>query len=119
MVAQGWAGTVPARYLCAMAFWILFAFLLGLGVGAVATWWVLGAPSVPAPPAAPARPEPETVDEAPDSMSLTAQRLLTDLEKKYEGAVAVGDEEAPTPKRARAKRAPRSRPAAGEPGKPG
>ncbi len=89
-----------------MAFWIVFAFLLGLGIGAVATWWVLGAPAVPAPPAVPAVPDVEPVDEAPDSMSLTAQRLLTDLERKYEGAVATGDEEAPRPKRPRAKRMP-------------
>jgi hypothetical protein len=91
-----------------VAFWIVFAFVLGVGVGAVAIWWLLGGPPVPAPTAAPARPTLEPADEAPDSMSLTAQRLLTDLERKYEGAVATGDEEAADkPKRPRAKRAPR------------
>jgi hypothetical protein len=91
-----------------VAFWIVFAFLLGLAGGAAATWWLLGGPPVPAPNAAPGRPTLEPADEAPDSMSLTAQRLLTDLERKYEGAVASGDEEtADKPKRPRAKRAPR------------
>lgn len=91
-----------------VAFWIVFAFLLGLAIGATATWWVLGGPPVPAPTAAPVRPDLEPADEAPDSMSLTAQRLLNDLERKYEGAVATGDEEgSDKPKRPRAKRAPR------------
>jgi hypothetical protein len=92
-----------------VAFWIVFAFLLGLALGAAATWWLLGGPPVPAPTPAPARPPLEPGEEVPDSMSLTAQRLLTDLEKKYQGAVANGDEEeAAKPKRARAKRAPRA-----------
>jgi hypothetical protein len=91
-----------------MAFWIVFAFLLGLGVGALAIWWLLGGPPLPSPSTAPARPGLEPADEVPDSMSLTAQRLLTDLERKYEGTVATGDEEAADkPKRPRAKRAPR------------
>jgi hypothetical protein len=95
-----------------VAFWFVFTFLLGLGIGAVGTWWILGGPPVPAPTPAPAHPTLEPADEAPeeapDSMSLTAQRLLTDLERKYEGTVATGDEEAADkPKRPRAKRAPR------------
>ena len=91
-----------------MAFWIVFAFLLGLGVGALAIWWLLGGPPLPSPSTAPARPGLEPADEVPDSMSLTAQRLLTDLERKYEGAVATGDEEGSAkPKRPQAKRAPR------------
>jgi hypothetical protein len=95
-------------YLVAMAFWIVFAFLLGLGVGALAIWWLLGGPPLPAPSTTPGRPPLEAADEVPDSMSLTAQRLLTDLERKYEGAVATGDEEgAAKLKRPRAKRAPR------------
>jgi hypothetical protein len=106
----------PARYLVAVAFWIVFAFLLGLGVGAAATWWLLGAPPVPAPSAVPIRPTMEAGDAAPDSMSLTAQRLLTDLERKYQGAVATGDEEDVKPKRPRAKRA--RRPARKEPADP-
>ena len=72
-------------------------------------------PPVPAPTTTPARPPLEPADEAPDSMSLTAQRLLTDLERKYEGTVATGEEEAADkPKRPRAKRAarvPREKPA--------
>ena len=100
-----------------VAFWIVFAFLLGLAIGAAATWWLLGGPPVPAPTAAPVRPTLEPPDEAPDSMSLTAQRLLTDLERKYEGTVATGDEEAADkPKRPRAKRA--ARPARGKPADP-
>ena len=91
-----------------MAFWIVFAFLLGLAVGAGGAWWVLGGPPVPAPPAPPARPTLEPAEEVPDSMSLTAKRLVTDLERKYEGAVAGDDEDAAKPKRPRAKRAPRS-----------
>jgi hypothetical protein len=98
------------RYLVTVAFWIVFAFLLGLAVGAAATWWLLGGPPVPTPPTAATRPSLEAGDEVPDSMSLTAQRLLTDLEKKYEGAVASGDEEADKPKRSRAKRARRPAP---------
>ena len=91
-----------------VVFWIGFAFLLGLAFGAAATWWLLGGPPVPAPTSAPVRPTLEPADEAPDTMSLTAQRLLTDLERKYEGAVATGDEEASDkPRRPRAKRAPR------------
>jgi hypothetical protein len=91
-----------------MAFWIVFAFLLGLALGALAIWWLLGGPPLPAPTTTPARPGLEPADEVPDSMSLTAQRLLTDLERKYEGAVATGDEEgAAKPKRPRAKRSPR------------
>jgi hypothetical protein len=93
-----------------MAFWFVFTFLLGLGVGAGATWWILGAPPVPAPPPAPTRPPLEPDDDVPDSMSLTAKRLVSDLERKYEGAVADGDEEAAKPKRPRARRAPRSSP---------
>ena len=118
MVAQG-PGRAPvrssARYLVTVAFWIVFTFLLGLGIGAAATWWILGGPPVPAPTTTPARPPLEPADEAPDSMSLTAQRLLTDLERKYEGTVATGEEEAADkPKRPRAKRAtrvPREKPA--------
>lgn len=91
-----------------MAFWVVFAFLLGLAVGGGATWWLLGGPPVPSPPATHSRPELEPADEVPDSMSLTAQRLLSDLERKYEGAVATGDEDAAKPKRPRAKRAPRT-----------
>jgi hypothetical protein len=91
-----------------VAFWFVFTFLLGLGIGAAATWWILGGPPVPTPTAAPVSHQLEPADEAPDSMSLTAQRLLTDLERKYEGTVATGDEEAvDKPKRPRAKRAPR------------
>jgi len=115
MVAQGplAAPARPsARYLVTVAFWFVFTFLLGLGIGAVGTWWILGGPPVPAPTTTPAHPAVESADEAPDeapdSMSLTAQRLLTDLERKYEGTVATGDEDAADkPKRARAKRAPR------------
>jgi len=92
-----------------VAFWLVFTFFLGLAIGAVATWWLLGGPPVPAPEQAPSRPSVEIDEEVPDSMSLTAQRLLTDLEKKYQGAVATGDEEdAAQPKRGRAKRAPRT-----------
>jgi hypothetical protein len=99
-----------------MAFWIVFTFLLGLGVGAGATWWILGGPPVPAPAAASAPPGLAPADEAPDSMSLTAQRLLTDLERKYEGTLAAGDEEAAKPRRPRPKRA--RRPAVEEPTDP-
>jgi hypothetical protein len=90
-----------------MAFWIVFAFLLGLAVGAGGTWWLLGGPPVPAPPA-PVRPilEPadEVPEEVPDSMSLTAKRLVSDLERKYEGAVAGDDVDTVKPKQARPKR---------------
>lgn len=92
--------------------WIVFAFLLGLVIGAGGAWWLLGGPPVLAPQAPSAAPSPRTVlepeEEAPDSMSLTAKRLVTDLERKYEGAVAGDDEEAAKPKRPRAKRAPRA-----------
>jgi hypothetical protein len=90
-----------------MAFWILFAFLLGLAVGAGTTWWLFGGPPIPSSAATPSRLPVEEADEVPDSMSLTAKRLVSDLERKYEGAVAGGDEEVARPKRQRAKRAPR------------
>ena len=92
-----------------MAFWIVFAFLLGLAVGAGVTWWLFGGPTIPSSTATTSRPtrEPET---APDSMSLTAKRLVSDLERKYEGAVAGDEEGAARPKRPRAKRAPRRTP---------
>ena len=93
----------------------MFAFLLGLAAGAGATWWLLGGPTVPSPQAAPTRPTLVPAEEVPDSMSLTAQRLLSDLERKYEGAVA-DDEGAAKPKRPRAKR-PR-RPARDDPADP-
>jgi hypothetical protein len=98
-----------------MAFWIVFAFLLGLAVGAGATWWLLGGPPVPSPSAAPPRPTLEPAEEVSDSMSLTAKRLVSDLERKYEGAVAGDDEDAAKPKRPRAKPA---RPARKEPADP-
>jgi hypothetical protein len=91
-----------------MAFWIVFAFLLGLVAGAGGAWWLLGGPPVPAPPSPTARPTLVPDEEVPDSMSLTAKRLVIDLERKYEGTVAGDDEEAAKPKRPRAKRAPRS-----------
>jgi hypothetical protein len=90
-----------------MAFWIVFAFLLGLAAGAGVTWWLFGGPTIPSPTAAPTRPTVEPADEVPDSMSLTAKRLVSDLERKYEGAIAGDDEDAAKPKRPRAKRAPR------------
>ena len=91
-----------------MAFWIVFVFLLGLAIGAGVTWWLFGGPPVPSATPAPSRPAIEPAEDVPDSMSLTAQRLLTDLERKYEGAVATGDEEGSAkPKRPQAKRAPR------------
>lgn len=90
-----------------MAFWILLAFLLGLAVGAGTTWWLFGGPSIPSSGVGPSRPTVEKAEEVPDSMSLTAKRLVSDLERKYEGAVAGGDEEVVKPKRPRAKRSPR------------
>ena len=74
-----------------MAFWILFAFLLGLAVGVGTTWWLFGGPPIPSSAATPSRLPVEEADEVPDSMSLTAKRLVSDLERKYEGAVAGGD----------------------------
>jgi hypothetical protein len=91
-----------------MAFWIVFAFLVGIAVGAGTTWWLFGGPTIPSPQVAPSRPTMEPVEEVPDSMSLTAKRLVSDLERKYEGAVAGDDDEAAKPKRPRAKRAPRT-----------
>jgi hypothetical protein len=97
-----------------MAFWIVFAFLLGLAIGAGVTWWLFGGPTIPSSPTARSHPTEELAEEAPDSMSLTAKRLVSDLERKYEGAVAGVDEVATKPKRPRAKRTrrpPREEPA--------
>jgi hypothetical protein len=99
-----------------VAFWIVFAFLLGLAAGAGATWWLLGRPPVRSPQAGPLPPSLELAEEVADSMSLTAQRLLRDLERKYEGAVADDDEGAAKPRRPPAKR-PR-RPARDDPADP-
>jgi hypothetical protein len=103
-----------------MAFWIVFAFLLGLVVGAGGAWWLLGGPPLPAPPASSERltlePAGEVTEEVPDSMSLTAKRLVTDLERKYEGAVAGDDKDVAKPKRPRPKRA--RRPTAKDPADP-
>ncbi len=99
-----------------MAFWIVFVFLLGLAIGAGVTWWLFGGPPVPSATPAPSRPAIEPAEDVPDSMSLTAKRLVSDLERKYEGAVAGDDEDAAKPKRARAKRA--GRPGREEPADP-
>jgi hypothetical protein len=99
-----------------VAFWIVFVFLLGLAIGAGVTWWLFGGPPLPSPSSAPSRPAMEPDEDVPDSMSLTAKRLVSDLERKYEGAVAVGDEDAAKPKRARAKRT--RRPGREEPADP-
>jgi hypothetical protein len=87
-----------------MAFWIVFAFVLGLAVGAGVTWWLFGGPTIPSSPSSPSRPTMEPAEEISDSMSLTAKRLVSDLERKYEGAVAGPDEDAARPKKPRAKR---------------
>jgi hypothetical protein len=97
-----------------VAFWIVFAFLLGLAAGPGATWWLLGRPPVRSPQ--PARPTLGPAEEVPDNMSHTAQRLLNELERKYQGAVADDHEGAAKPKGSRAKRL--RRPARKDPADP-
>jgi hypothetical protein len=91
-----------------------WAFLLGLIAGGAGMWALLAwlgrqpeavsqpAPRVPRPPRA--APALGVGEEAPDSMSQNAQRLVTDLERKFEGVVKAEPEKAPAPRRRRARR---------------
>ena len=96
-----------------MAFWFAVVFLLGLLAGSASTWWLLdGRVIAPTPTPTPLpQPGPEPEEEVPDSMSLTAKRLVSDLEKKYEGVTsAAGDDAEAKPKRPRAPRKQRPAP---------
>jgi hypothetical protein len=96
-----------------VAFWFAVVFLLGLLAGSASTWWLLDG-RVIAPTAAPLpHPSPTVEEDVPDSMSLTAQRLVSDLEKKYEGVTSAADDAEAKPKRPRAPR--KRRPAPEEP----
>jgi hypothetical protein len=92
-----------------VAFWFAVVFLLGLLAGSASTWWLLDgrviAPTLPPTPLPHPVVEPE--EDVPDNMSLTAKRLVTDLERKYEGMTSAADDGEPKPKRPRA---PRKRP---------
>jgi hypothetical protein len=91
-----------------------WAFLLGLIAGAAGMWAVLAwlgqrpetaSPPVPsAPHSSRAVPAFGIGEEAPDSMSQTAQRLVTDLERKFEGVVSAEPEKAPAPRRRRTRK---------------
>ncbi len=93
-----------------MAGWIVLAFAVGLAVGAAGSWYLFRSRPAAPPPAA-RRPDLPPGQGAPDdSMSLTAQRLVSDLERKYEGVTAAGAEEPETPRRKSGPRTTRRRP---------
>ena len=85
-----------------MAFWFAVVFLLGILAGSASTWWLLDGRVITPPP--PPHPILEPEEEVPDNMSLTAKRLVTDLEKKYEGVTIAADDAETKPKRPRAPR---------------
>jgi hypothetical protein len=94
-----------------MAAWILLAFVLGLAIGAAGSWHLIRSRPAGAPPPAVRRPElPQGARAPDDSMSLTAQRLVSDLERKYEGVTAAGAEEPKAPRRKSGPRTTRRRP---------
>ena len=94
-----------------MAAWIVLAFLLGLACGAAGSWYLLRRQPVNAAPAVARSSELAPRAAAPDdSMSLTAQRLLSDLERKYEGVTTAGPGEPDAPRRKSAPRTTRPRP---------
>ena len=92
-----------------MAAWIVLAFILGLACGvAGSSYLTRRLPNAAHRPAA-RRTDPATGEVAPDdSMSLTAQRLLSDLERKYEGVTTAGEPD--VPRRKGAPRPTRRRP---------
>ncbi len=94
-----------------MAGWIVLAFVLGLAAGAAGSWYLIRSRPAGAPPPAVRRPDLPPGEGAPvDSMSLTAQRLVSDLERKYEGVTAAGAGELEAPRRKSGPRATRRRP---------
>ena len=88
-----------------MLSWVLLAFMVGAAAGGAGVWlWFSRRPASTVQPVAPltldrAGPEVEL-----DGMSLTAQRLLTDLERK---GVRSAPDELATPKQARVRRGER------------
>jgi hypothetical protein len=93
-----------------VAFWLGLFFILGLLAGSAATWWLLDGRVVAPSQLPPPHPTPEPAEDVPDSMSLSARRLVSDLERKYEGITSAGEDEEAKPKRPRAKRTRRPAP---------
>ena len=97
-----------------MAAWIVLAFILGLAFGAAGSWYLFRRPPARAAPSVARHSELAPGATAPDdSMSLTAQRLLDDLERKYEGVTSAGAGEPEAPRRKAAPRSARRRPTKG------
>ena len=88
-------------------------FLLGILAGSASTWWLLDGRVIAPSPVPLPHPTSEPEEDVPDSMSLTAKRLVSDLEKKYEGVTSAADDAEAKPKRARGPR--KRRPAPEEP----
>ena len=90
----------------AVAFWFAVVFLLGILAGSASTWWLLDGRVIAPPPTPAPLPHPvhEPEEEVPDNMSLTAKRLVTDLEKKYQGVTTAAADAEAKPKRPRAPR---------------
>ena len=97
-----------------MAAWIVLAFILGLACGAAGSWFLISRlPANAAPPVA-RRSDLAPGAVAPDdSMSLTAQRLLDDLERKYEGVTTADAGQPDAPRRKATPRTARRRPPKG------
>lgn len=89
--------------------WLLLGFVLGAVAGAGGAWYWFTLHPRPAPRGAAGPGVLEgpaaTGGENLDDLSQTAKRLVTDLEKKYEG-IGSATAETPAPKRRRTKRAP-------------
>ena len=96
--------------------WLLLAFLCGAAAGGLAAWYLLkrrlrapaanpAAARTPSPLPAPPGPEaPPESGHAVSSLSESSQRMLTDLERRYEGRQEAEPE---APKRRRKTRRPR------------
>lgn len=94
-----------------MVAWILLAFVAGAAAGGAGVWlWLSRRPAPAVHPTRPLRLDRDAPAEVElDGMSKTAQRLVTDLERKYEGVRSAPDEVA-TSKRARPRRGMRPPP---------
>ncbi len=95
--------------------WLLVAFLCGAVAGGLATWLLsrrsrpaaspAAATRTPSPlPPPPDREATRPADDVVSSLSETSQRMLTDLERRYEGRQEAEPE---APKRRRKNRPPR------------
>jgi hypothetical protein len=84
---------------------LVLVFLAGCAVGAAVTWALLHRPRAAATSAAPAlsAAEPGTESE----LATRSRQLLSELETRYQGRTASGDEEAPKRRRPAARKRPK------------